>query len=139
MESLWPAVFDEDIWIFGQDFELSAQLSGVQDLSLMRLLLGTLLGGQEKAAYGIARRNTNEYATGSAKQFPKWEAPHMVTLRWSYADTIAILNEEKQMNTSEYRDSKQQHKRAKTLQPRKLNKLQLQVFDGGTSVMRAGF
>nr|CAH8827844.1 unnamed protein product [Trichobilharzia regenti] len=58
MESPCPEAFDGNIWIFGQDFEASSQLSGVQDLSAMRLVLGTLLGGREKAAYESLRRNT---------------------------------------------------------------------------------
>nr|CAH8864792.1 unnamed protein product [Trichobilharzia regenti] len=103
----------------------------------MRLLLGTLLGGLEKAAYEGVRRNTDECATGSGKQFPKWEGPNMVTLRWGYADTIAMVNEAKQVNISECRDSRQLHKRAKPLEPRRSNQLQSQVFAWGSSVVRA--
>ncbi|CAH8824697.1 unnamed protein product [Trichobilharzia szidati] len=138
MESLCPAVFDGDIWIFGQDFEASSQLSGVQDLSAMRLLLGTLLGGREKAAYGSVRRNTYECATGSGKQFPKWEGPYMVTLRWGYADTIAMANTEKQVNIRKRRDFRQQDKREKPQEPRRPNQLQSKLFDGGTSVVKDG-
>nr|CAH8866570.1 unnamed protein product [Trichobilharzia regenti] len=138
MESLCPAVFDGDIWIFGQDFKASAQLSGVQDLSAMELLLGTLLGGRAKAAYESVSRNNDECSTGSGKQFPKWVGPHMVTSRWGYADTVAIANNERRVNVSELQKWIQRDKPTMTPAPRRSRRLQSQVFDGGTSVVRAG-
>nr|CAH8869000.1 unnamed protein product [Trichobilharzia regenti] len=138
MESLCPAVFDGDIWIFGQDFKASAQLSGVQDLSAMELLLVTLLGGRVKAAYESVRRNTDECSTGSGKQFPKWEGPHMVTSRWDHADTIAMTNNERRVNVSELQKWIQRDKPTMTPAPSRSSRLQSHVFDGGTSVVRAG-
>nr|CAH8845550.1 unnamed protein product [Trichobilharzia regenti] len=138
MESLCPAVFDGDIWIFGQDFKASAQLSGVQDLSAMELLLGTLLGVRVKAAYESVSRNTDECPTGSGKQFPKWEGPHMVTSRWDYADTIAMTNNERHVNVSELQKWIQRDKPTMTPAPSRSSRLQSHVFDGGTSVVRAG-
>nr|CAH8851165.1 unnamed protein product [Trichobilharzia regenti] len=138
MESLYPAVFDGDIWIFGQDFKASAQLSGVQDLSAMELLLETLLGGRAKAAYEGVGRSMDECSTGSGKQFPKWEGPHMVTSRWGYADTVAMANNERRVNVSELQKWIQRDKPTMTPAPSRSSRLQSHVFDGGTSVVRAG-
>nr|CAH8848946.1 unnamed protein product [Trichobilharzia regenti] len=127
-----------------QDFKASAQLSGVQDLSAMELLLGTLLGGRAKAAYESVSRNTDECSTGSGKRFPKWEGPYTITKRRGQVYTIRRGDKQKRVNASQLQRWVQWDKPISNnpqlgdVAPRRSERLRTKLFDVGTSVVRAG-
>nr|CAH8822485.1 unnamed protein product [Trichobilharzia regenti] len=90
------------------------------------------------------KRYTVGCGPGSRKLLPKWEGPYTITKRRGQVYTIRRGDKQKRVNASQLQRWVQWDKpvsnnpQLEDVAPRRSERLRTKLFDGGTSVVRAG-